>query len=92
MDGATENYLFEEMALLKSIGGFHGKIDEIFSREWHELKTDDVMALIRLHEHLNELVDPIVKLDESRGRLSKDLCDTIDGFFSHNEVLLSTLE
>lgn len=50
------------------------------------------MTLIRLHEHLNEFVDPINKLEDTRGRLSKSLCDTIDGFFSHNEVLLSNLE
>ncbi|EAR96871.1 MORN motif protein (macronuclear) [Tetrahymena thermophila SB210] len=92
LDGATENYLFEEMSLLKSIGGFHQKVDDIFGKEWQELKSDDVMSLIRLHEHLNEFVDPINKLDENRARLAKDLTDTIDSFFNHNEVLVSTLE
>jgi hypothetical protein len=59
LDGATENYLFEEMGILKTVGNFHSKIDTIFSKDWHDLKKDDIMALIRLHENFEEYVGPI---------------------------------
>lgn len=52
IDGATENYLFEEMAILKTVGGFHSKIEGIFDMNWHDLKKDEILALIKLHENL----------------------------------------
>lgn len=47
------------MGILKTVGNFHSKIDTIFSKDWHDLKKDDIMALIRLHENFEEYVGPI---------------------------------
>ena len=92
LDGATENYLFEEISLLKQIGGFHEKIEHIFKQEWHSLEKEDILMLIKLHESLNEFTEPIISLDEARSKLSKELQDVINELHSTNEVLVSNLE
>jgi hypothetical protein len=47
------------MGILKTVGNFHMKIDTIFGKDWHDLKKDDIMALIRLHENFEEYAGPI---------------------------------
>ncbi|EGR27453.1 hypothetical protein IMG5_196360 [Ichthyophthirius multifiliis] len=40
LDGATENYMFEEMEILKYVGSFHEKVEFIFSQKWGDLDKE----------------------------------------------------
>lgn len=73
------------MGILKTVGNFHSKIDTIFGKDWHDLKKDDIMALIRLHENFEEYAGPIRQLGSSREKLSKDLQGLINEVFKESE-------
>jgi hypothetical protein len=78
IESNKENYYFEEQQGMKICGGLHERIDSILHKNsWKDLTSEDVMTMIKLHEHLDEYTTLIDKLTTKRENLSRNLVEMI---------------
>lgn len=80
------------MAVMKTVAGFHQKVDVIFAKQWPELRKEQIAILIKLHENLPEFIEPLEKLDENRERLSRKMVGMIEEIFEKCEDNVQNLE